>query len=74
MGFPNLKNYYLATHLTRVIDWACHAENKDWVALENKLGSIPVTYSAWIPWEAYPSQLKQHPIIGATLSCIQAVA
>lgn len=74
MGFPNLKNYYLATHLTRVIDWTCHTENKNWVALENKLGPIPVTYSAWIPWEACPSQLKQHLIIGATLSCVQVVA
>lgn len=43
------------TH-AQIIDWTGHAENKDWVALENNIGSIPVTFSQWIPWESCPRQ------------------
>lgn len=34
LGFPNFRLYYYATHLARIIDWHCHAANKDWVSLE----------------------------------------
>lgn len=45
MGIPNFYNYYLASHLTRVIDWHCHTESKDWVLLEASLYQTPLKFS-----------------------------
>lgn len=42
MGFPNFKNYFLSTHLTRIVDWMCHADNKDW-KLENSIDPVFTT-------------------------------
>lgn len=73
MEFPNFKNYVLATHLIRIIDWTCHVDNKDWVLLENNLGPIPLSHSPWIPWDHCSKQLKQHHLIGATLKNLQTI-
>lgn len=67
MGLPQFHNYYLASHLTRVIDWHCHGDTKDWVALESSLSPIPLKFSPWIPWQSHNQSMKQHPVMGATL-------
>lgn len=37
------------------------------------MGPIPISYAPWIPWNLCPKQLKQHPLIGATLKTLQAI-
>lgn len=45
MGLTHFYNYYLASHLTRVIDWNGHGNSKDWVTLEDSLSSTPLKFS-----------------------------
>lgn len=68
MGLPDYRKYYHASHITRIIDWHCHQNLKDWVFLENELSPIPLKFSSWIPWISYPPTLKQHPLLNANLS------
>lgn len=74
MGLPNFYNYYLASHLTRVIDWHCHAESKDWVILENSLHQIQLKFSPWTSWREHCPSLKNHPLTGTTLSLFHNIA
>lgn len=66
VGLPNMKAYYRATHLTRLIDWYCHAEAKQWVTME--LEDSGGTAKSW-PWLAtpIPKTLTDHPTLGSTL-------
>lgn len=70
LGVPNLRDYYRASHIARIIDWHCHRVIKDWVKLEMDLNSIPLTFAPWIQWNSYPDDLKQHPLTGTTLKLI----
>lgn len=74
MGLPDLKNYYLASHLTRIIDWHCHKDTKDLVSLELGLNPIPLHFAPWIPWNSYPPTLKHHPLTGTTLEIFHRIA
>lgn len=74
MGLPNLRDYYLASHLTRIIDWHCHQDTKDWVNWEMSLNPIPLKFTPWIPWLSYPVSIKQHPLTGITLNVIHGLA
>lgn len=42
MGLPDFKKYYFASHITRIIDWHCHADLKVWVSLEEEMSPIEI--------------------------------
>lgn len=65
-ALPDVKAYYRAAHLTRVVDWHCHAEAKHWVAME--IEDSKDTTKSW-PWIAspLPKSLIEHPTLGSTL-------
>lgn len=66
IGLPDVKAYYRATHLTRVVDWHCHAEAKQWVAME--LEDSDGTAKSW-PWitTPIPKAIVAHPTLGSTI-------
>lgn len=68
MGIPDFRNYYYASHVTRIIDWHCHRRLKDWVELEDMLSHNSIQFSPWIPWTSQPEIIKSHPLIGTTLA------
>lgn len=70
LGVPNLRDYYLASHAARIIDWHCHRDSKDWVGLEMALFSTPLSFAPWLKWSNYPDELKHHPITGTTLKLL----
>lgn len=67
MGLSDFKNYYLASHLTRIIDCHCHKDTRDWFSSESGLNPIPLQFSSWILWSSYPPSLKHHPLMETTL-------
>lgn len=44
IGLPDFKLYHLGIHLGRILDWNCHREQKDWVALEETLSSLHLRF------------------------------
>lgn len=66
VGLPDVKAYYRAAHLTRLVHWHCHAEAKHWVAME--IEDSKDTAKSW-PWIAspLPKALIKHPTLGSTL-------
>lgn len=68
MGIPNFRHYYLASHVTRIVDWHCHFKFKDWVGLEEALNPISIRFTPWTPWNSYSKDLKSHALVGITLA------
>lgn len=66
VGLPNVKAYYRATHLTRLVDWHCHTAAKHCVAME--MEDSGRTAKSWplIP-SPLPKTLIDHPTLGSTL-------
>lgn len=52
MGLPDFRKYYIASHLTRTVDWNCHQGTKDWVALEDGLSPYPPTFFLHGTWDS----------------------
>lgn len=73
MGLPHFFNYYLASHLTRVIDWHCHRKSKHWVQLEESLTPGGLRFSPWIPWGGLHKSTQKHPMTGVTLKAFQTI-
>lgn len=66
LAVPDLRKYYYATHLTRLIDWNRHQSTKLWTRLEQTRCDIPLNR---IPWchHVLPREVKKnHPLIGMT--------
>lgn len=64
IGIPNLRTYYWACQLTRVIDW--HA----WVWIEDSFSLL--RHLPWIESNLTPKQSSNHPTIGPTLLNFQS--
>lgn len=76
IGLPNFHNYYLASHLTRVIDWHCHGSSKAWVGLESVPTGVPLRLSPCIPWNCQSDTVKKknpdrQDIVAVRLGCDQ---
>lgn len=67
MGLPDYRQYYYASHVTRIVDWHCHGTEKDWVFLENTLSVTPLRFLPWIPWAGSSAALRNHPLVSPTL-------
>lgn len=64
-GIPDIQKYHQATHLTWVIDWCRHGDQKLWTQLE-QFSTIPLHRAPWC-FQALPPVLKVHPAISPTL-------
>lgn len=67
IGLPDIRRYYKAVHLDRIVDWHCNKDSKQWVKMEVEHASIPLLSSPWL-LSPPPEDLKAHPLIGATLT------
>lgn len=47
LALPNVKKYYLAVHLGRVIDWNRNYRDKLWMQLEQAQTDIPLKGALW---------------------------
>lgn len=66
-GLPDVMAYYRAVHLTRIVDWYCHGEAKQWVAMELEDSNDTVKSWPWITC-SLPKALSDHSTLGSTLS------
>ncbi|XP_018408140.1 PREDICTED: uncharacterized protein LOC108783928 [Nanorana parkeri] len=66
MGLPDEHLYYIATHLTRMLDWSRHATSKLWTGLEQSLTTTPLSGLAWSSSPLSPA-IRSHPTIMPTL-------
>lgn len=74
INLPHFKHYYYATHLTRILDWNCHASSKAWVNLESLQTEIPLRFLPWVNKGARSPDLDRHHTIGPTLRVFQTVS
>lgn len=72
IALPDIRKYYQAVHLGRVVDWQRHKEIKLWAQIEQHQSTIPLQTAIWC-WDSLPLDLKSHPLIGNTIKqCLQA--
>lgn len=62
---PDIRVYYQAVHLGRLIDWRRHRETKLWTQLEQSHTRVPLGGTPWC-FRSLPLELKRHPLIGNT--------
>lgn len=73
IGLPDIYNYYLACHLTRICDWRLHANTKDWFQMENAGTQIPLHSLTWLLAKHSTGLFKDHLMIGPTLRSLHHV-
>lgn len=74
IGLPNFKHYYYTSHLSRIIDWHCHGQANDWVALEESLNTALLKFSPSTPKSKTSVNSRIHPITDNTLEIIRHIA
>lgn len=67
IALPDLRRYYRATHLARIVDWNIHHTVKDWTTLEHPINPHSLRSVPWLHPRHVLSQTKRHPLIGPTL-------
>lgn len=67
IALPDLYQYYLACHLTRVVDWCTTRSGKPWVTLENSFVPGHLHYLPWISSKHWTQPIKKHPLIYPSL-------
>lgn len=69
IGLPELRNYYSACHLSRIIDWNVHNKRKDWGELEASFMSLSLSSLPWLFLHHIPTEISLHVLIRTTLCC-----
>lgn len=67
IAMPDIKTYYHAVHLSRLIDWCRHRESKLWTQIEQAQSSFPLNRTPWCHADL-PFDTRRHPLIGCTIS------
>uniref|UniRef100_A0A8C5N274 Reverse transcriptase zinc-binding domain-containing protein n=1 Tax=Leptobrachium leishanense TaxID=445787 RepID=A0A8C5N274_9ANUR len=49
LALPDMKQYYTACHLLRIIDWSASNSDKRWLDLERTLSAYPLWAVPWFP-------------------------
>uniref|UniRef100_A0A8C5MI47 Reverse transcriptase domain-containing protein n=1 Tax=Leptobrachium leishanense TaxID=445787 RepID=A0A8C5MI47_9ANUR len=49
LALPDMKRYYTACHLLRIIDWSASNSDKRWLDLERTLSAYPLWAVPWFP-------------------------
>lgn len=66
LALPDVKKYFLAVHLGRLIDWSHHETHKTWVQIEQAQTTIPLKGIVWCP-SGIPNTVKSHSLMGARI-------
>lgn len=66
LALPDIRLYYLASHLGRILDWRRNGASKLWIQLEQSQSGIPLGGALWC-FNDLPHGLQSHPLIGTTL-------
>lgn len=74
LAVPDVRMYYKAIHLGRLIDWRRHQESKLWTQIEQTQCEIHLNRAPWC-YTCLPTDIKQHPLIGNTSKiCAQIIS
>uniref|UniRef100_A0A8C5QAX9 Reverse transcriptase domain-containing protein n=1 Tax=Leptobrachium leishanense TaxID=445787 RepID=A0A8C5QAX9_9ANUR len=65
LALPNIRLYYHATHLTRILDWMVPSPAKKWLDLEAGLASSPLWVLPWL----FPDHIPPSYRLITTLIC-----
>lgn len=71
IGLPDLHKYFLASRLSRLVDWNVHESGKVWVTLEKSFSQIPLRSLPWILPKHWPQRIVGHPLILASLGAFR---
>lgn len=66
LAFPDIRAYYQAIHIGRIVDWCRHSRSKLWALIEQAQTCIPLSKALWC-YDHLQPPLKSHPLIGTTL-------
>lgn len=66
LALPDIRLYYMASHLGRILDWRRNGSSKLWIQLEQAQSSVPLGGALWC-FRDLPRELKSYPLIGITL-------
>lgn len=73
LAMLDLRTYYRATHLSRLIDWCRHTHTKLWTRIEQAQSVIPLPRAPWCH-TSLPIENSRHPLIGNTVRiCSQLI-
>lgn len=74
LAMPEIRTYYHAIHLSRLVDWCRHKETKLWPQIEQAQSETPLHRAPWCH-TALPSSVKHKPPIGNTIKiCAQLLS
>lgn len=73
LALPDIRQYFLASHLGRILDWRRNKTSKLWVHLEQSQTHIPLK-GALRCYSDLPSRMRSHPLIGTTLKHSHQIA
>lgn len=74
LAVPDIRGYYQAVHLGRLIDWCIHQGTKLWTQLEQNQTTVPLNRAPWC-YKTLPMETKRHPLIGNTTRvCFQLIS
>uniref|UniRef100_A0A8C5PIJ7 Reverse transcriptase domain-containing protein n=1 Tax=Leptobrachium leishanense TaxID=445787 RepID=A0A8C5PIJ7_9ANUR len=68
LALPDIRLYYYASQLTRILDWMSPTSTKRWLDLETKLASIPLWAMPWLIPGHLPPSYKTTPTLAGTVS------
>uniref|UniRef100_A0A8C5PTB1 Reverse transcriptase domain-containing protein n=1 Tax=Leptobrachium leishanense TaxID=445787 RepID=A0A8C5PTB1_9ANUR len=67
LALPDVRLYYHASHLTRILDWMTSPVEKRWIDLESALAGRPTWVLPWLLPGQLPAHCRTIPTIGCTL-------
>lgn len=62
LALPEVRTYYWAAHLVRLLDWCRHRDSKLWIQVEQEQLEVPLQSLT-----ALPTRTRRHPLVGTTI-------
>uniref|UniRef100_A0A8C5QDZ1 Uncharacterized protein n=1 Tax=Leptobrachium leishanense TaxID=445787 RepID=A0A8C5QDZ1_9ANUR len=67
LALPDIRLYYYASHLTRILDWMSPTSAKKWLDLETKLANTPLWAVPWLLPNQLPHPCRTAPTLAGTV-------